>query len=91
MLKLLVGFMLSNLEFIWIFKNTLQKQQKLRYHLSDIDTSAFRVLQILLSNLIWYKNKSWSLHLGEEHTKSWIQFEEVLTTESEFPGLPSRC
>ena len=48
-------------------------------------TLAFRVLQILLSNLIWYKNKSWSLHLGEEHTKSWIQFEEVLTTESEFP------
>ena len=73
----------SNLEFIWVFKNTLQKQQKLRCHLSDIDTSAFRVLQILLSNLIWYQNKSWSIHGREEHIKSWTKFDSVLVLNFE--------
>ena len=57
----------SNLEFIWIFKNSFQNSKSLLCHLTDIDMSAFRVLQILLSNLIWYQNKSWSIHDGEEH------------------------
>ena len=46
--------------------------------------SAFRVLQILLSNLIWYQNKSWSIHGGEEHVKRWHLFDFVLTINMDF-------
>ena len=41
--------------------------------------STFCVLQILLSTLIWYQNKSWSIHGGEEHAKRWHSFDFVLT------------
>ena len=69
---------LSNLEFIWIFKNSFQNSKSLLCCLTDIDMSAFRVLQNLLRNLIWYQNKSWSKHGGEEHIKSWTKFDSVL-------------
>ena len=36
-----------------------------------------RVPMFLLSNLSWSKNKSWTLHLGEGHTKGWDQFDQV--------------
>jgi hypothetical protein len=44
-----------------------------------------RVLQILLSNWIWYQNKSWGVYCGEDHAKHWHQFGQVLTSESELP------
>ena len=67
----------SNLEFIWLFKNSFQNNKSLLCHLTDIDMSAFCVLQILLSNLNWYQNKGWNIHGGEEHAKRWHLFDFV--------------
>ena len=35
--------------------------------------------RVSLSNLTLSQNKSWSLHLGEGHTKGWDQFDHVWT------------
>jgi hypothetical protein len=38
----------------------------------------FRVLQNFVRNMFGSQYKRWSLHLGEEHVKSWNQFDLVL-------------
>ena len=38
----------------------------------------------LLSNMIGSQNKSWSIHCGEEHVKSWHSFDFVWTINLDF-------
>jgi hypothetical protein len=68
----------SNLEFIWIFKDSFQDSKSLLCHLTDIDMLAWRVLKHFLSNLSWSFYKSWSIHCGEEHAKRWHQIDFIL-------------
>jgi hypothetical protein len=82
---------LSNLEFGWIFKNSSQNSKGSLCHRTDIDMLALHVLEISLSNLSWPKSKSWSLHLGEEHIRSWLKFDLVLASKFEFPCWSSMC
>jgi hypothetical protein len=75
----------SNLEFNWIFKNSFQNSKSLLYRLTDIDMFACHVLKILFSNMSWSFHKSWSIHCGEEHTKSWLEFDPILIIKFELP------
>jgi hypothetical protein len=68
----------SNLELIWIFKNSSQNNKMFALSLTGIDMLACRVLGFLLSNSSCAKNKSWTNYVGEEHTKNWNQLDLVL-------------
>jgi hypothetical protein len=67
------------MEFSWTFNKSFQNSKKLFLSLIDLDMLTCRVLEILLNNLTWSKNESWSRHSGEEHVKVWHQFDLVLT------------
>jgi hypothetical protein len=75
----------SNLEFSWIFKNSFQNSKSLLCHLTNIDMFACHVLKNLFSNMSLSFHKSWSIHCGEEHTKSWLEFDPVLIVMFELP------
>jgi hypothetical protein len=45
--------------------------------ISVSSTLTSRVLEFLLRNLNWSKNESWKQFVGEQHVKSWDQFDQV--------------
>jgi hypothetical protein len=67
------------------------KQQKAYFVTNVTLTLTSRVLQNFLNNMSWSKCKSWSKHCGEEHTKSWLEFDHVLIVNFEFHCWSSMC